>query len=146
MSAAATHHPIVSQLEAGLLPGLHALVLELSAAAPSVQASVFAVPVGSSTPYQGFHIGISCLLPGVSEPEPDEVALVVSACHLDRQARLNAEVVWCHPSGHVEASLSRGAASSEHWPFATPERIAAVLAELPRLLRVFTHAVQRGHP
>jgi hypothetical protein len=144
MNSATVQHSLVAQLEAEILPLLREALSVLTALGPSARSSVFAYPVGSATSYQGFHVGISCLLSGVADSEPDEVSLVFSACHLNGQPRLNAEVAWSN--GHVEAELSHGASSSEHWPFATPERHKEILAELPRLIAILVQSAQRGRP
>jgi hypothetical protein len=141
-----TQHALVAKLEAELLPSLQEALPRLHAIGPAVRASVFALPFGSATSYQGFHLGISCLLPVGTETEPDEVALVVSACHLDREPKLNADVSWGHPSGAVEAELAQSIGSSERWPLATAERLAEVRGELPRLIELLCLAVKRGHP
>lgn len=143
MSLAASH-PLVVSLEAELLPHCRSALQELSQVAPSAKASIFALPVGAATSYQGYHFGISCLLSGVAASETDEVALVISLCHLDRVPRLNAEIVW--GSGKIEADLAGSAGSSEDWPFATSERVAEVRSQLPRLVEALCFAVQRATP
>jgi hypothetical protein len=138
-------HPLVKQLQGELMPVLREVIPTVVDCSPSARVSEFAIPVGSSTTYQGFHFGLSCLLSGVPESAPDEVALVISACHLDRQPRLNAEVVWGNPSGHVEAELS-SASSSDNWPLATSEWVGQLRLKLPHLVAVLRTAAQRGHP
>jgi hypothetical protein len=144
MNSATAQHSLVALLEAELLPLLRESLPVLEAQAPSAQFSVFANPVGSATSFQGFSVGISSMLSGVPDSQPDEVSLVVCVCHLSERLRLNADVTWS--DGYVEAELSHGASSSKHWPFATPERYSEIRAELPRLISVLGQAAQRGRP
>lgn len=142
MNSASTQHSLVAQLKAELLPLLREAVQFLEAQIPSARTSVFAYPVGSATSFQGFNVGISCILSGAPDSQPDEVSLVVCVCYLNERPRLSADVAW--GDGYVEAELSHGASSSEHWPFATPERYSEIRAELPRLISVLGQAALRG--
>jgi hypothetical protein len=144
MNSASAQHSLVAQLEQEFLPLLRDALTALEVQAPSVRPSVFAYPVGSATSFQGFNVGISCILSGVPDSETDEVSLVICACYLNERPRLNADVTW--GNGYVEAELSHGASSSEHWPFATLERYSEIRAELPRLISVLGQALQRGRP
>jgi hypothetical protein len=137
-------HPLLVQLKKELEPQLSKAALALNKSLSPAKVSTFAGSVGAATAYQGYQFGIECLFPNVANENPDNVAFAVSVCHLDGQPRLTADVCWGHPSGHVEATLSEG--SSEHWPFASEERIEEVLSSVPRLLVVFANAARRGHP
>lgn len=112
---------------------------------PTARFQVYSHPVGAKTEYQGHDVGIECLLPEVEASRPDNVALAVSLCHLTTAPRIMADVAWGHPSGHCEASF-RDWHSTEEWPEATPETLAALEKALPELIAVFTAAVKRGHP
>jgi hypothetical protein len=144
MNSATRQHSLVVQLEAEFMPLLREALTVLEAQVPSVRCSVFAYPVGSATSFQGFILGVSCVLSGVPKSGPDDVSLVVCACYLSERPRLNADVTW--GNGYVEADLSHGASSSEHWPFATSERYSEIRAEFPRLISVLGQAALRGRP
>jgi hypothetical protein len=118
----------------------------LGAALLPSKVSMFSGPVGSATSYQGFRFGIEGLLAGVVGDQPDNLALTLDLCHLDRAPRLAAGVCWGHPSGHIESSLSAQDGSSEQWPLASEARIEELRRELPRLLEAFEQAARRGHP
>ena len=137
-------HPLVEQLEPLLLPTLRENATTLAAAVPGLRCVVHAEPVGSKTPYQGFQFTLSCLLPNLPAAAADEVALVVDLCHLDREPRLTAEVVWGH--GQVEASFRPECGSSQEWPHVTPELVAELQARFPALLASLRHAALRGGP
>ena len=144
MNSATAQHPLVTQLEAEVLPVPRDALPLLTTEVPSANWSVFACPVGSATSYSGFHVGISCLLPSVPESMPDEVSLIVSVCGLHEKPRLNAEVTW--GNGSVETEHSHGATSSEQWPFATSDQFTKTGAELPALIEILGQAAQRGRP
>jgi hypothetical protein len=144
MNSACVQHCLVVQLKAELMPLLHEALTVLEEQLPSVRSSVFAYPTGSATSFQGFIFGVSCVLSGVPDSDLDNVSLVVCACYLNEHPRLNADVTW--GNGHVEADLSHGASSSEHWPVATSERYSEVRTELPRLISVLGQAALRGRP
>jgi hypothetical protein len=144
MNSASAQHSLVVQLEAEFLPLLREAVAFLEAQVPSVRSSVFANLIGSATSFQGFNLGISCVLSGIPDSELDNVSLIICACYLNERPRLNADVTW--GNGYFEADLSHGASSSEHWPFATSERFSEIRAELPRLVSVLGQAARRGCP
>ncbi len=143
MSSATVQHSLVAQLEAELLPVFREALSSLETQAPTARFSVLTYPVGSVTSFQGFSIGISCMLADVADSDPDEVALILSTCHLNERLRINAEVAW--GNGYIEADLSHEV-SSDDWPFATSERLAEIRAALPRLISVLGQAAQRGRP
>lgn len=143
MDTSIESHPLIVRLRRELMPQLNQAALALNESLAPALVSVFSGTVGSLTSFQGFHFGIECVFPDVAKDEPDNVAFMVSACHLDREPRLTADVCWGSP-GHIEASLDAG--SSEDWPLASEGRIEEVLSEVPRLLLVFAAAAKRGHP
>lgn len=128
-------HPLVAQLEATLLPQFQAALPELMAAAPGVLASVFAFSTGTSSAFQDYHFGISCLLDAAREDDPEEVALLVSVTALEAQAQLSAQVAWGQPSGQIAARAELADAS-----------LAALQAALPALLAALQHAVSITRP
>ena len=144
MHDALDRHPLVVRLFSEVLPVLRVAADRLSATIPSIRVSVFAGPCGVATSFQGFHAGISCLLP--DGHDIDEVALVVALCHLDREPRIDADVCWGHPSGQSEMTLWGAVETSDLWPLATPERERELHAALPRLVEALETAVRRGHP
>jgi hypothetical protein len=138
------NHPLVLQLDRELMPRLRQVALDLGQSLSRAEVSVFYGPVGTATKHQGLQIGIECIFSDPAASEPDNAAFMVSACHLDREPRLTADVCWGHPSGHVEACIDDG--SSEQWPLATPCRISEIITQTPRLLSAFAVAARRGHP
>lgn len=126
------------------MPQLERAAFMLNQSLSQAKASAFSGPIGSATAHQGYHFGIECLFPSAAVSQADNVALIVSACHLDREPRLSADVCWGHPSGQVEVSLSE--APSEQWPFASAVRVDEVISALPRLLDAFSLAAKRGPP
>jgi hypothetical protein len=128
-------HPLVLQLENDLLPLFRAALPPLAAAAPQVLASVFAFSSGTASAFEDYHFGISCLLAGVPEDAPEEVALLVSVTGLDTSARLSAKVVWGQPSGLVEMQTEL-----------LDDDLPALHAALPGLLASLQQASSRGRP
>lgn len=135
MTVLAHTHPLVAQLEAGLLPVFQAALPGLMAAAPGVLASVFAFSSGTSSAFHDYHFGISCLLEQTAADAPDEVALLVSVSALETEAQLSAQVAWGQPSGQLEARAELAEAS-----------MAALGAALPPLLQALQLAVARQAP
>ncbi|MBE3025155.1 hypothetical protein GQ37_003830 [Janthinobacterium sp. BJB1] len=128
-------HPLVIQLENDLLPLFRAALPQLAAGAPQLLASVFAFSSGTTSAFQDYHFGISCLLGDVPDDQPEEVALLVSVSGLDSSAQLCAQVLWGQPSGFVEAQADLPAAGMQ-----------ALSGALPGLLAALRTAAQRGRP
>ena len=141
MPPTATIHPLVQHLEDRLLQLLRNLIDEVPRWNPRAAAAIFSNPIGSNTDYQGWNLGIACRLMDARESEPDEVALMVSLCHLDGDPRVNADVAW--NTGIIEAEYMKYE-SSEEWPLATEQEINQVLEVLPKLLRALENAVRSG--
>lgn len=135
MTVIAHTHPLVVQLEAGLLPLFQAALPGLMAETPGVLASVFAFSSGTASAFHDYHFGISCLLDQAAPDAPDEVALLVSVSALETQAQLSAQVAWGQPSGQLEARAELAEAS-----------MAALDAALPPLLQALQQAVARQAP
>jgi hypothetical protein len=146
MSADVETHPVFVRLAGELMPRLKEMETRLKSVLPGATVAVFSGSVGAATSFNGAQFGLECLLPEVADDQPDNVAFIVTLCHLDREPRLAADVCWGHPTGHVEASLSGQEGSSDRWPFATEARIEELLKEAPHLLRALEQAAQRGHP
>jgi hypothetical protein len=69
------------------------------------------------------------------------VALIVGLKHLDKTPVIyNAEVVWGHPSGSVEADILTGPVEF------SAERLEEIVERLPELLAGLQRAIRRGHP
>jgi hypothetical protein len=134
--------PLVRLLERRLLPSLHDLTREVPNWNRSTAAVVFSNSLGARTDYQGWGIGVSCFSEEPDEGNQEQVSLMVSLCHLHRQARINADVAWT--SGFVEVEYS-AARSNEDWPLASVTEVEAVLAYLPALIKALRSAVERGH-
>lgn len=128
-------HPLVVALENDLLPLFRAALPPLSVAAPQVLASVFAFSTGTSSAFQDYHFGISCLLDNIAEDQAEEVALLVSVTGLDGSAQLSAKVAWGQPSGAVELQAALPQAN-----------MAQLHAALPGLLAALAQAAARGTP
>ena len=141
MRSTAATYPLVQHLEDRLLPTLRNLIDEVPRWSPGATAATFTNPVGFSTNLQGWNLGISCLRSGAAENEPDEVALVVSLCHLDRDPRVNADVGW--NTGMIEAEYGKYE-SNEEWPLATEQEINRLVESLPKLFQVLENAVRSG--
>jgi hypothetical protein len=134
------------ELKARFLRPLQELAEALRRQVPGRQLRVYEGPVGSATEYQGYDVGIECLLPNVSPDQPDNVALQIGVCHLTSKPRVMADVVWGHPSGHVEAAFREDWSGNHEWPEATPDVLQAIEDDLPRLTAAFVAAVKRGQP
>src|SRR5438132_11169374 len=99
----------VSEPRVKVLPLLHAWAKQLQTAHPDVTVEVWDSTTGSLTPWQGHDVGIDCVFKGRDLDQSDNVALFVSLCHLGTEPMIDsADVVWGHPSGHLEASLLEG--------------------------------------
>lgn len=137
---------LVERLEAKYLPLLRALEAELRVRHPELRFAIGSSPTGSLTSYQGHAIYIECIFFGREQDEPDNVALTIAVCHLDRFPRIMADVCWGHPSGVVEDSLDQEWTSHEHWPGADDQTLERLTSTFTRLAHTFAQAVQRGMP
>lgn len=113
---------------------------------PFVEFNVYSDPVGSLTQYQGWHLGLEAVFPGRRSDEADSVALSIDLCHLDREARVMADVAWGSPSGQCEATLWDWTGTNAEWPLQTAARFDELERGIPQLLQVFAQAVERGYP
>jgi hypothetical protein len=134
--------PLVRYLERHLLPSLHALINEVPTWERHAVAVVFSNSIGSRTDFQGWSIGVSCFREDADAGDQEQVSLMVNLCHLDKEARINADVAWT--SGFIEAEYT-ATRSHEDWPLASPTEVGDVLAQLPRLVQSLRAAVERGH-
>ena len=131
----------VHELRLTLLPVLQLWQQQLRASHPDVVVTLWDSPTGSATDCQGHDIGLDCLLKSASPDEPDNVALSVALKHLRTEPMIHsADVVWGHPSGHIEAELLPS-------PVAFSEANLRKVAErLPVLLSALQQALLRGRP
>jgi hypothetical protein len=131
----------VSQVRASLLPILQAWGQELAGVHPDAMISIYDWPVGELTDWYGHDIGIECTFKNAAPEWPDNLALSVLLKHLNKKPSIvSADVVWGHPSGHIEASVLPAPVE-----FST-ERLAELVARLPELFAAFKQAIQRGRP
>jgi|GEM_PF-2017495 len=137
---------IVKKLEDRLLGQFETLALRLSTEFPNVGARAYSVPVGSATEYQGHGIFVDCILTDARDDEVDNVCLNVRLAYLTTRPRINADVVWGHPSGHSEADFLEEWQSSREWPEVTDEILERLYADLPRLEDALVAAVRRRTP
>ena len=141
MHPTAAVHSLVRHLEERLLPVLRNITVEVPRWNPRATATIFTNPIGSNTDLQGWTLGIACILSDARENEPDEVALMVSLCHLERDPRVNADVAW--NTGIIEAEYVKHE-SNQEWPLATEQEVNQVVEFLPRLLGALEIAVRSG--
>jgi hypothetical protein len=133
-------NPIVENLERELLTPFRELAENLSARFPNMKMSVYSQDVGSLTEYQGHQILIDCLLTDAPDDQPDNVALSVSLRHLTTNPKIDADVCWGHPSGHIEAEFSPE-------PLEVSDKVLNDLyAALPDLYESLSEAINRGRP
>ena len=137
---------VVEILEAKLLVPFRDLAERLSNEFPNTKAQVYLHSVGSLTEFQGHSIGVDCLLTDASFDETDNVALSVDLAYLTTRPKINADVVWGHPSGHSEAEFFSDWQSSSDWLEVSDEVLGNLLADLPRLSESLVEAVRRRKP
>ena len=131
---------VVENLEHKLLTPFNELAERLRAEFPNVWTKVYSQSVGSLTEYQGHQIVIDCLLKDAPDDRPDNVALGVDLRHLTTVPKIDADVCWGHPSGHVEAEFSFD-------PIEVSDQVLTDLySDLPRLYEALIAAVRRGKP
>ncbi len=137
---------VVETLEAKLLVPFENLAKRLTNEFPNVQARAYSTSVGSLTEYQGHLICVDCLLTDASHDETDNVALCVDLAYLTTHPKINADVVWGHPSGHSEADFFSDWQSSSDWLEVSDETLESLYADLPRLCETLIEAVRRRKP
>jgi hypothetical protein len=130
----------VEALEQELLGPLGEFAQRLTSQFPDVKANVYSGSVGSLTQYQGYHIGVDCLLNKAPDNQPDNVALCIDVAHAYTDPKIDANVCWGHPSGHVEAEFTNE-------PLAVSTLVLKDLyADIPRLQHSLIEALERGKP
>ncbi|HEY7199548.1 MAG TPA: hypothetical protein VIC57_05025 [Candidatus Dormibacteraeota bacterium] len=134
---AAPHRLSPDDIEATLVPRIRAIADQV--ASRHTDLSVF-VEAGPSR-QDGYVVAISCILPDRERDEPDLLDLEIRFEGLGSQPMLAcADVVWGHPSGHLEAELHRR-------PRPVDDAIWADLLEaLPRLTDALEAGLRRGRP
>ncbi len=137
---------LVRQLENLLLGQFRVYTDQLSSKFPKIQAQLYSHSIGAINKNDAYDIGIECLLTDASPDQPDNIALTVSLYHLTTEPRINADVVWGHPSGYGEAAFFEDWLKPDHWPAATEETLQKLCDDLPRLYNVLEQSVERGHP
>jgi hypothetical protein len=131
---------VVENLEKRILPGLQRMAQEICEQFPRVKASVWSSAVGSRTDYQGYDLGIDCVLTDARPEQTDNVALVIEIRHVTTMPSMEASVCWGDPSGRVEAELFPDCME------VTPETIQELQDRLPLLYDALRRALERGHP
>jgi len=135
-------HPVVQDLETRFLPRLEGHAEAVRRDFPNVDIGVYCWSVGSLTDHEGHDIGIDCLIAGVPNDRPDNVALTIEVMHLTTEPKIfGADVVWGHPSGTIEAELF----DSDPVPY-SEANIAAVEEGLDDLVAALREALKRGRP
>src|SRR5262245_58960431 len=128
----ATMNP-ASQLGQRILPMLQGWAGRLKAEYPAVRAS--ALDLGRNG------VALDCILPRVALGLPDHVTLAVTLRDREGTPTIqSAEVVWGHPSGHIEAQIEPPCGEL------TPELIEQVADGLPELFAALRQAIRRGRP
>lgn len=137
---------LADQLGGRLLPFFDQVAQSAQERFPDVKLSVYFGSVGSLTGYDGYDVGVECLLPEAPANRSDNVAFSVGLCHMSGSPRIMADVVWGHPSGHSEGTFDESWGTNDDWPLATKETIDDLEKDLPRLRQAFMAAVERGRP
>jgi hypothetical protein len=135
---------LVERLEAEYLPRLRSLEAELHARHPNLRFFTASSATGSLTSYHGHTIYLECFFPDRKHDEPDNVALMIDVCHLDRLPRIMMDVCW--DPGPVEDSFHENWTSTDQWPEADDQTLERMTSAFPRLVQAFARAVQRGTP
>lgn len=139
-------HPLVRQIGELFLPELERLASQMREQFPALTFNVWHSPTGALTEYQGWDVGLECVIPQAGKDAPDNVAVMIGLCHLNSRARIMAEVVWGHPSGHPEVEFRDNCLTNADWPEAKPETIEEIKEFLPAMFQAFESAVERGVP
>lgn len=119
---------------------------ELSQSAPNAVISFYSHTVGSLTDYQGHDVVIDCFLKNTPPQKSDNVALIIGFCYITSNPKLNADVVWGHPSGHCEAETFSDWLCCSDWPEVSEKNVEILYKDIPRLCKVFKEAIIRGYP
>ncbi|MBI2920699.1 MAG: hypothetical protein HYY18_06395 [Planctomycetes bacterium] len=148
-------HPLVRELWSKFSPLMEARAKVLGEMYPNARFHLYQASIGSLTPYQGYGFGLECLFPQDVPGRGDGLGIDVSVCHLDGAPRIHADVSWGN-SEHappddpiVGAALDErmpedfctGWTSSDAWPAATPEILARLESDFPRLMKGFEDVV-----
>ena len=86
-------------------------------------------------------LALECTLPDPAPDMPERVTLAVTLRDREGTPTIqSAEVVWGHPSGHIEAQIEPPCGEL------TPELIEQVADGLPELFAALRQAIRRGRP
>lgn len=124
------------------MPDLEWAAKRLRAEFPRHTIRTYSHSVGSKTTFQGYDVGIDCLIPDVDDLErPDGVCIGIGIRHITTEPLIDgADVCWNHPSGHLELALVR-----DPVPL-TQDRLIEVKRQLPQLVDALRGALLRGRP
>ena len=129
---------IVQGLEKRFLPIIKRMAKEISNEFPHVKTNILSFPIGSSTTYQGYTIGIECLLPKNSSNQTDNIALTIETMHLTTFPKVTVDVCW--GDGKLEEELFSG-------PIEIAEDVfKEIEADLPRMYNRLKESIRRGYP
>ena len=129
---------LVTRCRAGLLPILKEWEGRLRTEYASVSVNVYDFP--ASPVLDGHCVGIDCVLKEARLDAVDQVALCIDIHHMHATPTIQADVVWGHPSGRIEAELFDGPVA------ATVKRTEEVVSRVPELIAALQGALRRGFP
>lgn len=129
---------IVQGLEKRFLPIIKRLAEEISNEFPHVKTNILSFSIGSLTTYQGYTIGIECLLPENSSNQTDNVALTIETMHLTSLPKVTVDMCW--GDGKLEEELFSGPIEI------TEDVFEEIEAELPRMYNRLKESIRRGYP
>ena len=146
-------HPLVEKLEKRLLPEFEEIAERIRQEIPNIGVTVYSLPCGSLTTWQGHDFHIDCLLMDIvvmtDNPDdlPDNIALTVGLGHLTTVPKMFADVVWGYPSGSSEANFrDDGEIFPNEGMIVTDELLEDLYADLPRLYEALFEALRRRKP
>ena len=127
----------MDDIEATLVPRMRTIAEQVSSTYPDVSMT----PGGPSRQTDWYIVAVSCVLPGKDRDEADLLDLEVVFSGLSFEPMIScADVVWGHPSGHLEGELHKH-----------PRRVdesswTELLDSLTRLHAALEAGLRRGRP
>ena len=136
---------LVDTLESRLPCKFEEFANRLTRELPNIGVRAYSCSVGPGSGYNGHSLFVDCIIIDAHK-EPDSVALGVQIAYLTTRPRINADVVWGHPSEYVEATFFEDWQSPEDWPEVSDELLEKRYADIPRLMSALSEAIRRRHP
>lgn len=136
-------NPLVAKLEKRLLPEFRKIADRINQTIPNVSARVCSSS-GGFDEYLSHHIGVDCLLENVDEP--DNITLEINISKLNTLPKINADVCWGHPSGHIEAEFINDWMNSDDLPEISDKVLEDLYDFLPKLYEALFKALKRRKP